>query len=299
MKFIEHVPKILESSGNLYSLLALMVLAIALVTWWFFRTEGAGRRERVLIYLMLFFAGVGIFVAGAAGFSSGVVVVKNNPTEIVSAGSENITQIETAPNMISLAPDTYQKIEAYLKSDGKQVTDDNKTTLLNEAVEQYVSKEAQITEKGETHSSLGEIENEESSASSLEELTDEKTVSDFKFQFQGCFRKNEVDVDCSFLVKNLARQDRRLTLYGYNSSRPTRLVDLSGVSYQAEEVAFGNYRNRVSVREKLVHDVEMKAIISFSGIENTVGKVRLFEISAHDNESQYYTIKLRNVAISS
>ncbi len=302
---IDNIPEILEKSASLFGIFALAALILAFVGFLLFRNSGTKQKERVFIYLTLFLLAlvlssltVGIF----SGFERG--------SEVVT------TQVEEDPLWVKLSPSTVQKLEKYIASSGKTVTDESKTRTLAIAVDAYLAPREEISYETKDSSSTPTSPESDSNASISRDSKDlshtltssrsdsnastpmESVVDGFLFQLRGCSRTHE-RVKCSFLVTNEER-DETLYLYAKYGGIISRIITPQGSQLIANKVKFGGYESTSYIYNvNLVKNVGLAAEISFEGVPQQVNQLALIELTLKSSSSGRFTVQFRDVPISS
>jgi len=155
----ENFPEIISrASTSLYGLLALIVLATLILAMWLITQKATNRQERVLIYIMLFFATISGVVGVAAGFSSGSDVEVTEGTTLATASSppEMTESIEANLYWVQLYEEDMEKLETYLEEKGYANSQESKTAALSDAIGYLVEESGLVPNEGKNGNSFQE-----------------------------------------------------------------------------------------------------------------------------------------------
>jgi hypothetical protein len=217
---IDKIPEILEKSGNLFSLFALVVLAVAILSYLFYRKADSGGKNRAFLLILLFFFGL-VLAALAAGTLSGFQRGSEATTVQVIDNPETID-----PSLIKLSPGSIRSLENYLLSKGEEVTGESKIRVLEKALENYINPTPTPISSDPTPTTPTSATHEIAVAQQTAE------ENGFRFSLQNCERSSEA-VTCNFMITNIGNKDEGLRLYGSDSWYGSRVFDLSGNEYLA------------------------------------------------------------------
>lgn len=282
-RLIDTLPEILEKSGTLFGVIALIVLAIAFLSYVFYIKAEKAERNKAFILVLLFFFGV-VLVVLTAGILSGF-----------QRGSEAVTaQVEENPLLITLLPETNEKLETLISSNEIAATEESKAQVLEEALEAYVNPPPPAV------SSSKPAATPTSAPISAPASAQTKEVENFTFDLQSCTRERDTVVKCSFLVTN--REARReLRLSQGSSSTSTKIINLDGEPYYADSVKFGGLESNVFsfVGIDLTKDVAVKAEAVFPEVPSEIERLQLVEPSFYISPSTgWFPVSFFDVPIS-
>jgi hypothetical protein len=114
---------------------------------------------------------------------------------------------------------------------------------------------------------------------------------DLRFKLQGCQHKGD-KVTCRFLVTNLKSKERNISITHRSSYPNTRIIDISGNEFLANEALLGN----AQYGNVLPPNVPMKGSVSFKNVPKTVTKIASLELKYGTNEGQA-SVQFSNVTI--
>ncbi len=231
---INSLPQILANSGSLFGVFALVAIVIAFVVFLLFGKADPKQKERIFLYMTLFFLAL-TFSALAAGVLTGFKSGGDNVNAIIAKDPSKVDS-----SLVSLSPNTIKNIEKYLESKSESVTQDSKVKLLEEAVETYINPKPVKTTIVEVTPTLTPNSNP---------INPIQVDGEVTWEFKKCVRK-ETNVDCSFV---LTTTNDRLR-YGLNLNDETKMTDRQGREY------FVNYANFVDIKgnkgTNLIHEIQ-------------------------------------------
>lgn len=284
-RLIDTLPEILEKSGTLFGVIALIVLVIAFLSYVFYIKAEKAERNKAFVLVLLFFFGV-VLVVLTAGILSGF-----------QRGSEAVTaQVEENPLLITLLPETNEKLETFISSEGTAATEESKAQVLEKALEAYVNPElpspATFSPKPTVATTPTPI--------SISALAQTENIEGFKFDLKSCTRSSDTIIKCSFLVTNKEAR-RELRLSQNFSGESTKIVDLNGEQYSADSVKFGGLENGNVLRfvdVDLAKDVAVKAEAIFKEVPSEVERLQLVEPLFYTAEASWFPVSFLDVPIS-
>jgi hypothetical protein len=118
----------------------------------------------------------------------------------------------------------------------------------------------------------------------------------FKFEFQGCQRNSQM-VDCSLLVTNLDKNNRRLDIVAYYNNTKSRIFDNLGTVYWAKEIQFGSEKDYY-VKVPMIQGIPVKAVVSYE-VNSDVSKFSAVEVNYYQPDTGWGTLVYRNVTLAS
>ncbi len=290
-RLIDTLPEILEKSGTLFGVIALIVLAIAFLSYVFYIKAEKAERNKAFILVLLFFFGV-VLVVLAAGILSGF-----------QRGSEAITaQVEENPLLITLLPETNEKLETLISSNEIAATEESKAQVLEEALEAYVNPELPPAATFSPEPTVAPTPTVAATSTPISTSAPAQTenIEGFKFDLQSCTRSSDTIIKCSFLVTNKEAR-RELRLSQNFSGESTKIVDLNGEQYSADSVKFGGLENSNTFRFvdiALAKDVAVKAEAIFKEVPSEVERLQLVEPSFYTSSTSWFPVSFFDVPIS-
>lgn len=277
---IDILSQILEKTGSLFGILALIAVIPACAGFFLFRNAGTKQRERVFICLTLFFLGL-VFSSLTAGIFSG----------FEKGGEVATAQVEGDPLQVKLSPAIVEKLEDHIASNGEVITDEGKVQILSAALEVYLAS-PETSSPELISSSLSTSPQSYSNA----DTSQESFVGDFRFELQGCIRADE-KIACDFWVTN-KEQDEKLRLYANYLATASRITTPQGSQFIANQVEFGGYESTSYVDVNLVQEVGVTAEVGFESVPQDISQLALIELSVSARHSGAFTVQFRNIPIS-
>ncbi|MEO1400008.1 MAG: hypothetical protein AAFV72_02005 [Cyanobacteria bacterium J06635_1] len=279
---INKIPDIIEKSGNLFGIFALISIIFAVIVILFFGKGTSKEKFQALGLVFLFFLGVGAS-ALIAGLSAGT-----------ERGSEiAVEQIQQDPAIVRLSPAMIQQLETYLTAQNQTIDEKNKVKLLEIALNGYLNPPVSPTPS--TSSIPSALPTDLAQGSSTSSSSSQVGVDSFVFDLQGCQRKNST-VLCSFLVTN-EEGDKRLTIYGKSSYR-SRAVDPNGNQYISNNVDFGGDQRSNYVENTLPENIAVKVELTFADVPETVSQFSILEALAYTREQNRFPVQFRDVQVT-
>ena len=290
-RLIDTLPEIVEKSGTLFGVIALIVLVIAFLSYVFYIKAEKAERNKAFILVLLFFFGV-VLVVLAAGILSGF-----------QRGREAVTaQVEENPLLITLLPATNEKLETFISSDGIAVTEESKAQVLEEALEAYIDPELPPPTTFSPEPTIAPTLTEAPTSTPISTSVPAQTenIEGFKFDLQSCTRSSDTIIRCSFLVTNKEAR-RELRLSQNLSTASTKIVDLNGEQYYADSIKFGglessSYPNYVNI--DLAKNVAVKAEAIFKEVPSEVERLQLVEPSFSTSSTSWFPVSFLDIPIS-
>lgn len=272
---INSLPQILEKSASLFGVFALVAIVLASVVFLLFGKADPKQKERIFVYMTLFFLAL-TFSALAAGTLSGF---KDGGEAVTTQIEQDPSSID--PSLVSLSPDAIQILEKYLNAQGEAVTPQSKVQVLEEALEAYVSPTS------ETAPSPRPIVDP---SPPLQTIEAEQTARDkgVTFDLLQCGKESQNTI-CYFRITRttdgICAIDRRAV----------RAIDLSGNEHFSEAVQMGDEEGS-NVSTNFIRDIPIRASFTFGDDLQTVNNLAAVEIGTGYNDACGHFV-FRDVAV--
>lgn len=280
---INNLPQILEKSASLFGVFALVAIVLASVVFLLFGKADPKQKERIFVYMTLFFLAL-TFSALAAGTLSGY-----------KGGGEAVTtQIEQDPSsinpsLVSLSPNTIERLERYIESKGEAVTQKNKVRVLEEALESYTNPKPVQPTVLDLPSPVS------SSPSPLFSQTNKVKEKDFLFVFKGCYRSGQ-NIDCQVIITNQGEDRRELDLSANYINKFQSAIFANTTRYVANEAKLADRKNADHVSLEMPSNIGVSAKVSFSGIPDEIKKLEAVEFFIRVDGD--FPVRFSNVSVS-
>lgn len=260
------------------------------------------RRERVIIYAVLYFSTIAI--ALVTGFRTGEAIVE---PQIIRE-----KEIVEVPNpldsrAIILSRTTQEQLENYIAETGNPITLETKLKTVEEALDNYFVAETSVlattpspVTNETTSSTLSDVDDAVSSTFSEAVQASQLSTSakGFRFDFYDCSRTGERGViRCDFAVVN-QEEDRTLQILASDSPE-SQIIDANGTLYIAAKIDFGTVSSRTRARTKFVQDISVPGSLTFTNIPEEINTLNLLEINNYSSSGdEYFSIQFRDIAVS-
>lgn len=280
---IDIIPSILERSGTLFGFFALLVLAVAFLSYVFYIKADKTDRNRAFRFTLLFFFGL-VIAALAAGVLSGF---RQGSEATLDQVAKNPGEVDAS--LVRLPPEAMQQLEAYIAEQGEAATAAVKARVLAEALERYINPPA-IPVPG---SELSSSPQPAPVGSNLRVKT-----ADFLFVLERCVEDLQA-ISCWFKVTNQGEDRRELDLYAdYGSSYQSVLFDGS-TRLVASEVKLGDRSRSSAVELEMPFNISVDAQFTFSkGSLREIEVIQAIDLTAYA-DGQKFQIKFEAVPLSS
>ena len=281
---IDRIPQILDSSRNLFSLFALIVIVVGILSFFFYLKSDRAEKNRAFLFVLLFFFGVviaALFTGTLSGFQQG----SEATTEQVSQNPGSVD-----PLLVKLSPAAISQLETHIQDQGEEITSENKTKVLEEALENYTNppeppNPPTLTPRQPPESASGDAD--------VQSADFQSTVADFSFALEGCYRSGQ-HVDCKMKITNQGADRRRMILFA-DGTRESATFD-GDTRYLAYESRLADRRHPRQVVLEMPFDIGINAQLFFSPPPDTVSVLQAVEIWI-SADNRYYAVKFEDVPI--
>lgn len=269
---------IIPSIETSFALLAFFGGISVLVAVWFFRSESSIRRERIFIYIILFF--LAIVIALVAGLRTGEALVEPQVVESIVEVPARVDE-----SLIALSSDTNEQLERYLISENREATAVERTQVVEKALSEYLNSSST------SNSSLEETDVPETSVSN--NSTNSVLQGGFRLILSSCEKDESKTMVCKFSVNN-QKEDGDLRIY----AQGTQAADSNGDLYDASRARFGTSASNSFAKARLAQDVPINGSLTFAGIPDEINKLNLLDIYSYsDSNSTRYRFQFRDISV--
>ncbi len=261
---VEYLPDILRESGSMFGIFALVAIIISLMVVFFFKNSETRQKERVFVYTTLFLLTLA-FSALVAGASSGF-----------QTGREIAI---TDPALVELSPATVKALETHLQTEGKNITDKNKSRVLSEAISAYF-------ESGEAEPIAADPSVEDTSEPELLATVGAGSSSapdGFIFQSRGCSQRDST-ITCDTLVTN-TNEDIDIRLFASGHRANSRLVDGEGNQYAVSTIKVGNIEAQNYQVVPFASNIPVKVTLVVTNASSRASQISLVDLLGNTSGS--------------
>ncbi|MEM8504326.1 MAG: hypothetical protein AAF716_14375 [Cyanobacteria bacterium P01_D01_bin.1] len=280
--FLSYIPDILRESGNLFGVFALAAIIIAIIALLFFRNGEEKQKERIFLYTTLFLLSLifaSLFAGLSTGFQSGKEVAVADPT------------------LVELSPTATQELENYLRSQGIDITEQNKSDVLSDAITEYTVSNPEPAIASTPEDSTADSENEP--IPPVTDADDDSIPDGFRLDQKSCSQRAET-IACDLLITNTT-EDISITLFANGTYSDSRLVDSDGNQYIVNTIKVGNTENRNSEVVTFARNVPVRITLITSDATSGADRISLVELLASTGDRftrAGMTFQARDVAIT-